>query len=110
MLGVAYKKDIDDVRESPALELFELLRARGAAVSYHDPHIPHIGKGRHYDLNVDSVPLDERALADHDLVLIVTDHSKVDYEKVCRHAKLVVDTRNATKDVRRRYEDKVVQA
>lgn len=110
MLGVAYKKDIDDVRESPALELFELLRARGATVSYHDPHIPHVGRGRHYDVNLSSVALDERTIAEADLVLIVTDHSKVDYAKVCKHAKLVVDTRNATKEIRRPYGDKVVQA
>jgi UDP-N-acetyl-D-glucosamine dehydrogenase len=110
MLGVAYKKDIDDVRESPALELFELLRERGAQVVYHDPHIPHVGRGRHYDLNQDSVALDERTIAEQDLVLIVTDHSKVDYAKVCKHAKLVVDTRNATKDLRRQFEDKIVRA
>ncbi|HZU99185.1 MAG TPA: nucleotide sugar dehydrogenase [Planctomycetota bacterium] len=110
MLGVAYKKDIDDVRESPALELFDLLRAKGATVVYHDPHIARVGRGRHYEINQESVALDERLIAEQDLVLIVTDHSKVDYAKVCKHAKLVVDTRNATKDVRRPYADKVVLA
>jgi len=110
MLGVAYKRDIDDVRESPALELFELLRKRGAEVVYHDPHIPHVGKGRHYDLNLDSIVLDERAISEQDMVLIVTDHSKVDYVKVVKHAKLVVDTRNATKEARRSFEGKVVLA
>lgn len=110
MLGVAYKKDIDDVRESPALELFDLLKKRGAQVVYHDPHIPQIGRGRHYEINQTSIALDERTIAEQDMVLIVTDHSKVDYAKVCKHAKLVVDTRNATKEVRRPYADKVVLA
>lgn len=110
MLGVAYKKDIDDVRESPALELFDLLKKRGAEIVYHDPHIPFVGRGRHYELNLESVALDERMIAEQDLVLVVTDHSKVDYAKVCKHAKLVVDTRNATKEVRRPYESKVVLA
>jgi UDP-N-acetyl-D-glucosamine dehydrogenase len=110
MLGVAYKKDIDDVRESPALELFDLLKKRGAQVVYHDPHIPFVGRGRHYEINLESVALDERTIAEQDMVLIVTDHSKVDYAKVCKHAKLVVDTRNATKDVRRPHESKVVLA
>lgn len=110
MLGVAYKKDIDDVRESPALELFDLFKKRGAHVIYHDPHIPHVGKGRHYDMNLDSVALDDRLLSEQDLVVIVTDHSKVDYAKVVKHARLVVDTRNATKEVRRGHEGKVVLA
>ncbi|MEZ0230833.1 MAG: nucleotide sugar dehydrogenase [Planctomycetota bacterium] len=110
MLGVAYKKDIDDVRESPALEIFDLLKKRGAQVVYHDPHIPFVGRGRHYEINLESVALDERTIAEQDMILIVTDHSSVDYAKVCKHAKLVVDTRNATKEVRRPYESKVVLA
>ncbi len=110
MLGVAYKNDLDDVRESPALELFDLLKKRGANVVYHDPHIPFVGRGRHYEINQESVALDERTIAEQDMVLIVTDHSRVDYAKVCKHAKLVVDTRNATKDVRRPYENKIVLA
>jgi UDP-N-acetyl-D-glucosamine dehydrogenase len=110
LLGVAYKKDIDDVRESPALELFDLLKKRGAHVVYHDPHIPSVGRGRHYDINQTSIALEDRTIAEQDLVLIVTDHSKVDYGRVCKHAQLVVDTRNATKDVRRSYEGKIVLA
>jgi UDP-N-acetyl-D-glucosamine dehydrogenase len=110
LLGVAYKRDIDDVRESPALELFHLLQKRGAHVVYHDPHIPFVGRGRHYDLNQQSVALDEKTLGEQDLVLIVTDHSSVDYAKVVRHAKLVVDTRNATKNVRAGHEATVVVA
>jgi UDP-N-acetyl-D-glucosamine dehydrogenase len=110
LLGVAYKKDIDDVRESPALELFELLGRRGAHVVYHDAHVPHVGRGRHYEIDQSSVPLDERTIAEQDLVLIVTDHSGVDYAQVCKYAQLVVDTRNATKGVRRPYEEKVILA
>jgi UDP-N-acetyl-D-glucosamine dehydrogenase len=100
VLGVAYKKDVDDVRESPALVLMDLLRARGAQVSYHDPRVPFVGHGRHYRLDMESVPLEKETLARQDLVLIVTDHSDVDYALVVRHAPLVVDTRNATKGVR----------
>jgi UDP-N-acetyl-D-glucosamine dehydrogenase len=110
LVGVAYKKDVDDVRESPALELWELFEERGAVVEYHDPFVPRVGHGRHYKIDRDSVPLDERFLAEQDLVLIVTDHSSVDYAKVVKHAGLVVDTRNATKDVRRGHEAKVVLA
>lgn len=99
ILGVAYKKNVDDVRESPALVLIETLRAKGALVSYHDPHVDHLGRGRHYAIDLDSTPLDA-GLQDCDVALIVTDHSAVDYAKVVAQAKLVVDTRNATRDVR----------
>ena len=100
MLGVAYKKNVDDVRESPALVLYELLRERGAEVRYHDPHVPHLGSGRRYAIDQDSVPLDPEVLQAADVVLIVTDHDQVDYAEVIRHASLVVDTRNATAAVR----------
>ena len=97
MLGAAYKKDVDDARESPALELFELLEARGANVSYYDPHVKTLSHFRNYpDLEKQSIPaLTPEALADADAVLIVTDHTAVDYSVVMQHAKLVVDTRNA---------------
>src|SRR5581483_9324251 len=88
LLGVAYKKDIDDVRESPALELFDLLKKRGAHVVYHDPYIPSVGRGRHYDINQTSIALEDRTIAEQDLILIVTDHSTVDYGRVCKHAQL----------------------
>jgi UDP-N-acetyl-D-glucosamine dehydrogenase len=100
VLGVAYKKDVDDVRESPALELLDRLQAKGAEVTYHDPHVPHVGSGRHYDLGLDSVDLTPARLAAADAVLIVTDHSAVDYAQVVAHAPLVVDTRNVTRAVR----------
>src|ERR1700730_10038778 len=95
VLGVAYKKDIDDLRESPALTIIELLQKEGAEVSYHDPYFPFIGKGRKYDLQMKRTELDR--LGQHDCVLIVTDPSEHDYRRVVGEAQLVVDTRNATK-------------
>ncbi len=94
VLGVAYKKDIDDLRESPALTIIELLQNDGAQVSYNDPYFPFIGKGRKYDLQMKCAPVDD--VSKYDCVLIVTDHSDYDYEWIVQHASLVVDTRNAT--------------
>lgn len=93
VLGVAYKKDVDDIRESPALTIIELLQKEGAQVSYNDPYIPFIGKGRKYDLQMASVSLDQ--MNTYDCVLIVTDHSSYDYEWIAQSAKLIVDSRNA---------------
>jgi UDP-N-acetyl-D-glucosamine dehydrogenase len=97
VLGVAYKKDIDDLRESPALTIIELLQKDGAQVSYNDPYFPFIGKGRKYDLQMKCVPVD--GVAKYDCVLIVTDHSDYDYAEIAQHASLVVDTRNATRGI-----------
>jgi len=97
VLGVAYKKDIDDLRESPALTIIELLQREGAIVSYNDPYFPEVGRGRKYDLQMKCAPLDN--FGQYDCVLIVTDHSDYDYEKIVRESKLVVDTRNATKGI-----------
>jgi UDP-N-acetyl-D-glucosamine dehydrogenase len=97
VLGLSYKKDIDDLRESPSLTIIELLHNRGAIVSYNDPYFPSVGRGRKYDLNMTCVPLDK--LDEYDCVMIVTDHSDYDYQRVVREAKLVVDTRNATKGI-----------
>jgi UDP-N-acetyl-D-glucosamine dehydrogenase len=94
VLGVAYKKDIDDLRESPSLTIIELLQKEGAEVSYHDPYFPFIGKGRKYDLQMKCVELKD--LGQYDCVLIVTDHSDYDYRRIVKESKLVVDTRNAT--------------
>src|SRR6185437_16046360 len=91
VLGVAYKKDVDDLRESPALTIIELLRKRGAEVFYNDPYFARVGQGRHYDLNMENTPLDD--LGQYDAVLIVTDHSDYDYARIVRESKLVVDTR-----------------
>jgi UDP-N-acetyl-D-glucosamine dehydrogenase len=96
VLGAAYKKDVDDVRESPAIEILELLVRRGADVSYSDPHVPSLPPMRRHTIRLHSTPLTEAFLAAQDAVLIVTDHSSVDYAWVVRHAPLVVDTRNAT--------------
>jgi len=99
LLGIAYKKDVDDLRESPALKLVELLQQRGARVDYNDPYIPRLHRTRRYDFPLQSVPLSPQALADYDCVLIATDHSCYDYAAIVRHARLVVDTRNATRNV-----------
>lgn len=104
VLGIAYKKDIDDLRESPALTIIELLQRQGAEVSYNDPYFPTVGKGRHYDLQMRCVPLEN--LAEYDCVLIVTDHSSYDYEDIVAQAQLVVDTRNATRGI---TSDKIVR-
>jgi len=101
VLGLAYKKDIDDVRESPSIELIELLREKGARVDYNDPHIPRTHKQRHHDLQMRSKKLSARMIAGYDVVLISTDHSEYDYDWIVANAELVVDTRNATACVRK---------
>jgi len=101
VLGLAYKPDIDDVRESPSLELIELLKARGAKVDYNDPHIPRTHKQRDYDLRMKSKKLTARMLKTYDVVLISTNHSDYDYHWIVENAKLVVDTRNATSGVKK---------
>jgi UDP-N-acetyl-D-glucosamine dehydrogenase len=100
LLGIAYKKDVDDPRESPSFVLMDLLRRGGAIVSYNDPHVPKLPKMRHHDVpSLSSVELSPQTLAQQDCVLVATDHSAYDYEFIVQHARLVVDTRNATKDV-----------
>jgi UDP-N-acetyl-D-glucosamine dehydrogenase len=98
ILGVAYKRDIDDLRESPALTIIELLQKEGAQVSYNDPYFPTVGKGRKYDLQMKCAPLEN--LGQYDCALIVTDHSDYDYAKIVKESQLVVDTRNATKGIK----------
>jgi UDP-N-acetyl-D-glucosamine dehydrogenase len=97
VLGVAYKKDIDDLRESPALTIIELLQSDGADVSYNDPYFPFVGKGRRYELQMKCTPIAD--VDKYDCVLIVTDHSDYDYQWIAQHASLVVDTRNATRGI-----------
>ena len=104
VLGVAYKKDIDDLRESPALTIIELLQKDGAQVSYNDPYFPFIGKGRKYELQMKCTPVED--VDKYDCVLIVTDHSDYDYQWIAQHASLVVDTRNATKGI---HSDNIVR-
>ena len=100
ILGVAYKRDVDDPRESPSFELMDLLRIAGAQLSYNDPHVPKLPRMRHHDVpELQSLALTEDTLAAQDCVLIATDHSAYDYDFIVRHSQLVVDTRNATKHV-----------
>jgi UDP-N-acetyl-D-glucosamine dehydrogenase len=96
VLGVAYKKDIDDLRESPALDIIQLLQEKGARVEFHDPYCPEIADDGHTPLKglpLRSVELTDEALRAADIVVVVTDHSGVDYARVAQHARLVVDTR-----------------
>ncbi len=101
VLGLAYKRDIDDPRESPSFKIIELLEARGVTVRCHDPYFPKLPAMRHYrHLKVKPVELTDKALSGPDAVLIVTDHSSYDYGRIVKHARLVVDTRNACRDVK----------
>lgn len=100
VLGVAYKKDVDDPRESPSFVLMEQLQKAKAVLSYNDPHVPSLPKMRHHDLpEMESVPLTEAVLKAQDCILIATDHSAYDYDFIVKHARLVIDTRNATRKV-----------
>src|SRR5262249_21183784 len=101
IIGVAYKKDVDDMRESPALVIIELLKARGTEVHYYDPYVPVIPKMRaHADLSgMRSISLDHGSIAAHDAVLIVTDHSVIDWQSLVDVATLIIDTRNVTAKV-----------
>jgi UDP-N-acetyl-D-glucosamine dehydrogenase len=96
VLGVAYKKDVDDPRESPAFTIMELLQRRGAVVSYNDPHIPSLPRMRHHHIRLDSQNLTPSFLAGQDCALVVTDHSSYDFEFIVKHSRLIIDTRNAT--------------
>jgi UDP-N-acetyl-D-glucosamine dehydrogenase len=110
VLGVAYKKDIDDPRESPSFKLMEMLLAGGAVLTYNDPHLPKLPKMRHYNVpGMTSCPLTPEYLAAQDAVLIATDHSAYEYDFIVEHSRLVVDTRNATKKVAKNRE-KIVKA
>jgi len=97
---MAYKKDVDDPRESPSFVLMEHLLDRGADLTYNDPHVPHLPKMRHHDLpEMSSLELTPEFLASQDCVLIATDHSAYDYDFIVKHSAMVLDTRNATKEV-----------
>ncbi len=95
VLGLAYKKDVDDLRESPSLSIIEMLQQEGARVSYNDPFFPSVGRGRKYNLNMQSQPLEN--LGSYDCILIVTDHTSYDYARIVQESQLVVDSRNATR-------------
>jgi UDP-N-acetyl-D-glucosamine dehydrogenase len=109
VLGLAYKPDVDDVRESPSLELIEKLEHLGGKVDYNDPHVAATHKMRRHDLKMLSVPLTPEALRDYDCVLIATHHSAYDWQLVADNAPLIVDTRNAMKNVKGRR-DHIVAA
>jgi UDP-N-acetyl-D-glucosamine dehydrogenase len=100
VLGIAYKKNVDDMRESPSVRLMEILRAKGAALSYSDPHVPVFPKMREHRFDLQSTPLTPDSLAACDLVLIATDHNAFDYDLVQKHAKLIVDTRGVYQERR----------
>lgn len=93
VLGIAYKKDVDDMRESPSVQLMEILRNRGAEVAYSDPHVPVFPKMREHLFNLNSVKLSSESLASYDLVLLATNHKAFDYEMIKKHSKLIVDSR-----------------
>ena len=108
ILGVAYKPDIDDQRESPALEILSLLQQQGARVNYSDPHVPRCHSHRHYpDLDLTALPVTAEMLEAHDVVILVTNHTAFDLDLIRRHARLIVDTRNAFKGI---PPDKVIKA
>jgi UDP-N-acetyl-D-glucosamine dehydrogenase len=109
LLGMAYKKDIDDPRESPSFKLLELLQEKGAEVHYNDPHIPVLPPMRKYSFNLKSIDLSAETLASMDCILLATDHSAYDYRFILDHADLIVDTRNAFKGLKGAAE-KVMQA
>jgi UDP-N-acetyl-D-glucosamine dehydrogenase len=100
ILGVAYKRDIDDIRESPALAIMKLLEEKGAKIAYNDPHVPKLHPMRKYNFTMSSKPLTEELLRKVDLVMLITDHRQYDYQWIVNNASLVVDTRNATKGIR----------
>jgi UDP-N-acetyl-D-glucosamine dehydrogenase len=109
ILGVAYKKDVDDARESPALAIMDILRKKGASVLYHDPYIPVLPSFRKYHFRLESSPLTEGLLRRMDAVVVVTDHTPLDYRWVTKHSPLVVDTRNVSKDLKA-FSKKIVKA
>lgn len=100
VLGLAYKKDVDDVRESPSLVLIELLQKLGADVDYNDPHVPATHKMRKHDLEMESIELNVENIKSYDCVLIATDHSDYDYKWIVKHSNIVVDTRGVTNDIK----------
>jgi len=109
ILGVAYKKDVDDARESPALTIMDLLQKKGATILYHDPYIPALPHFRKYYFKLKSSPLTKQLLQRIDAAVVVTDHSCIDYSWVGRHAPLIIDTRNVMKDMKH-WKKKIVKA
>jgi UDP-N-acetyl-D-glucosamine dehydrogenase len=102
VLGLAYKPDVDDVRESPSFELIEKLQALGAMVDYNDPHVPSTHRMRHHDLQMHSAELTPQSLQRYDCVLVATHHSAYDWQMIADHSALIVDTRGALRGVKGR--------
>jgi len=100
ILGIAYKKDVDDDRESPGYAIMKMLLEKGAIVSYNDPWIPKLHTTRKYNFQMESTPITQEFLAEIDAVIIVTDHTDYDFNEIVRHSNLVIDTRNATKGIK----------
>lgn len=98
VLGIAYKKNVDDMRESPSVELMEIMRDKGASISYSDPHVPVFPKMREHNFELSSVTLTPAVIAAHDCILIATDHAKFDYEMIRKNADLIVDSRGVYRD------------
>ena len=98
VLGIAYKKNVDDMRESPSVELMEILRSQGAEVAYSDPHVPVFPKLRQHHFDLSSVPLTPESLREYDLVLLATDHAKFDKDMIAAHSSLLVDTRGVFRE------------
>lgn len=98
VLGIAYKKDVEDMRESPSVELMERLRAKGALVDYSDPHVPHFPPMREHRFELSSVALTPQAIASYDVLLVATSHSAFDYELLRQHAHLIIDTRGVYRE------------
>jgi len=109
ILGIAYKKDVDDDRESPGYAIMKMLLEKGAIVTYNDPWIPKLHTTRKYNFRMESTPITQEFLAEMDAVVIVTDHTDYDFNEIVRHSNLVIDTRNATKGIKGAKE-KVVMA
>src|SRR5699024_8696356 len=106
ILGVAYKKNVDDMRETPAAEIMQLLADRGALLSYSDPHVPQFKTMRKYTFDMASVSLSAETLAAQDCVILVTDHDGFDYSLIAQHSRLLVDTRGRFRD----HQSNVVRA
>ena len=109
VLGLAYKKNVDDLRESPSFPIIEMLQERGSEVVYHDPYVPRTQEMRDHHLHMESVDLTDELLSSVDAVVISTDHDEIDYARVVRLAPLVIDTRNATANVND-FREKIVKA
>ena len=98
MLGIAYKKNVDDMRESPSVELMDMIRGKGAEVNYSDPYVPRFGPFKEYNYKLESKLISQEMLAEYDAVVLATDHNDFDYDLILNCSKLIVDTRGRYRD------------